>query len=88
MEWVVVLVIFAVFGVALPVLLHFEAKRHEAIISESDRKQLEKIKKAGLPSASLEECLFFLVEKNAELERRVEDLEKVYMTPEYYNESE
>ena len=26
--------------------------------------------------------------KNAELERRVEELEKVYMTPEYYNESE
>jgi PIN domain nuclease of toxin-antitoxin system len=52
-----------------------------------DSARREKIKKLGIPTGHATDTFIWLVEKNAELEKRVEELEKAILT-DYYNESE
>jgi len=90
MEWVVAMAVAVVLSGCVWAFISMNKIVEELTVEteKRDSARREKIKKLGIPTGHATDTFIFLAEKNAELEKRVEELEKVYMTPDYYNESE
>ena len=89
MEWVVALAVAVVLSGCVWAFISMKEIVEELTVEtdKRDRARREKIESLGIPTGNETDTLIWLVERNAELEKRVEELEKALLT-DYYNESE
>ena len=89
MEWVVSLAVAVVLSGCVWAFIKFRKYEQELVrdIKTVAKERSKRIKDLGVPTGNATDTLIWLVERNAELEKRVEELEKALLT-DYYNESE